>query len=257
MKISQVAVQLYTLRDFCQTAEALADTARKVRAIGYESVQVSGIGPIAPAEVRGIFEAAGLTICATHESGEVLRKDVGKAIENLRAYGATLTAYPYPAGVDFSSAADVDSLISDLDRSGAVMREAGLRLGYHNHGTEFAKVGASTLLDLIRERTAPENLFFELDTYWVQYGGCNPVDWIRKVHGRLPAIHMKDYGFSSTTNQPVFAEIGSGNLDFPAIVRAAEDAGCQWFIVEQDSCPGDPFESIRKSFDYIAAELVS
>jgi sugar phosphate isomerase/epimerase len=64
---------------------------------------------------------------------------------------------------------------------------------------------------------------------------------------RLPVLRCKDYGFG-TNNQPYFAEIGYGNLDFPAIVAAADAAGCEWFVVEQDTCPRDPFVSLEKSY---------
>ena len=81
-------------------------------------------------------------------------------------------------------------------------------------------------------------------------GGGDPVAWCEKLRGRLPFIHLKDYGFTAA-NQPVFAEIGAGNLDWPRLIAAAERAGCEWFIVEQDVCPGDPFDSLRRSFEYL------
>src|SRR4051812_35884852 len=101
MKLSQVAIQLYTLRDFCKTAADLATTAKKVRAIGYTAVQISGVGPIPEAEIVAIMKAEGLTICATHENGQTILDEPEKVIARLRALGTTLTAYPYPAGVDF------------------------------------------------------------------------------------------------------------------------------------------------------------
>src|ERR1039457_6688456 len=101
MKISQVAVTLYTVRDFCKTAADLAVTARKIRTIGYEAVQLSGLGPIPPEEIVGIMAGEGLTICATHEPGAVILDQPEKAIETLQKLGCRLTAYPYPQGIDF------------------------------------------------------------------------------------------------------------------------------------------------------------
>ena len=256
MKLQQVAAQFYTLREFCKTPADLAESARKVRAIGYQAVQVSGIGPIPAEEVRRIFDGEGLVICATHEPSDVIRKEPAKAIEVLKALGCIHTAYPFPAGVNFADPVSVNSLIDDLSRAGAALAAAGCVLSYHNHAIEFIRVGGKTILETIYERTDPRHLQGEPDTYWVQYGGADPVAWCRKLKGRLPLIHLKDYGFTPE-NKPTFAEVGNGNLDFPAIVAAAEESGCEWFIVEQDTCPGDPFDSLRMSFEYIKSHLVS
>jgi len=248
VKPNQIAVQLYTVRDFCNSSADLAQTAKKLRAIGYEAAQASGIsGEISPSEIRSILSDAGITICATHESSDLIRTNPLKVVERLKEMGVCHTAYPYPAEVDFSDSAAVKAMVSDLDASGAVLREHGCTLSYHNHAIEFLRIGGETLMDYIARATSPKNLQFELDTYWVQFGGGSPVEWCKKAAGRLPVLHCKDYGFGSN-NQPFYAEIGYGNLDFPAIVAAADAAGCEWFVVEQDTCPGDPFVSLEKSY---------
>ena len=143
MKIEQVAVQLYTLRDFCKTAADYADALRKVREMGYKAIQISGVGPIPAAELRTIAEAEGLVICATHESGETILNEPAKVVAQLAALGTKYTAYPYPAGVDFSDPSHVENLIAKLDAAGAVLRAAGQVLTYHNHANEFFRVAAS------------------------------------------------------------------------------------------------------------------
>lgn len=248
MKISQIAAQLYTVRDFCTSATALAETAKKLRAIGYEAAQVSGVsGDIPAAEIKKILSDEGIKICATHESGDLIRNNPLAVVERLKTLDVVHTAYPYPSGVNFADAAAVNAMISDLDAAGAVLRENGCVLSYHNHAIEFIKIGDEVLMDYIARATSPENLKFELDTYWVQFGGADPVEWCRKAAGRMPVLHCKDYSFE-TDNKPHFAEIGYGNLNFPAIVAAADAGGCEWFVVEQDSCPGDPFVSLEKSY---------
>ena len=255
MKIEQVALQLYTLRDFCKTAADYAATLKRVRAIGYQAVQISGVGPIPLAELRSITEGEGLVICATHESSATILDDPAAIVERLAALGTKYTAYPYPAGIDFSDPAHVDNLIAKLDAAGAVLRKAGQVLCYHNHANEFCRVNGKPLLEHIYDRTSPENLKGEPDTFWVQAGGGDPVAWCAKLKGRLPLLHLKDYGVNAK-GERYFAEIGHGNLDFKAIVATAEAGGCEWYIVEQDTTPGDPFESVKMSFDYIKANLV-
>lgn len=256
MKISQVAAQLYTLREFTKTSTDLATTARKVREIGYEAVQVSGIGPIPNDEIKRIFDGEGLVICATHEPSNIIRENPAAVVDTLNELDCRHTAYPYPSDVDFSDPVSVDALVGDLDSAGATLAAAGQTLSYHNHAIEFLRVDGKTIFESIFNRTDPANLKVEPDTYWIQYGGANPVDWCRRLAGRLPLIHLKDYIFTAE-NKPAFGEVGYGNLDFPAIITAAEAGGCEWFIVEQDVCPGDPFDSLRKSFDHIKSNLVS
>lgn len=255
MKRNQVAAILYTLREFCKTAADLETTLHKVRAIGFEAVQVSGIGPIPPAEVRALLDKAGLRCCATHENSQQLRENPAAVVDKLRTLGCSITAYPFPAGVDFSDPTTVQALIRDLNAAGKVLHDAGITLCYHNHAHEFFRTAdGSIILDHIFAETDPRYLAAELDTYWIQAGGRNPIAYISQFNGRLPGLHMKDYAVDPS-GKPFFAEIGYGNLDFPAIIAAAEAAGCQWFIVEQDVCPGDPFDSLRKSWDYISSKL--
>ena len=256
MKSNQVAIQLYTLRDHCKTAADLAVTARKVREIGYTAVQVSGVGPIPEEEIANILRNEGLVLCATHEGSQIILDEPQRIIDRLGKLGCNLTAYPYPGGVDFQNPEHIETLVTKLDAAGAVLRAAGITLGYHNHGIEFVKQDGRTILDIIYSRTRPENLVAELDTYWVQYGGGDVVDWCQKLAGRLPFIHLKDYGFTHE-HKPTYCEIGAGNLRFDKIVAEAEKSGCKWFIVEQDKTPGDPFDSIKQSFEYIKANLVS
>ncbi len=253
MTIDQIAIQFYTLRDHLKTPKDFAESCRKVAAIGYRAVQISGVDyrAIPPANIARICADHGLTICATHEDGNTILECPQQVIDTLGAMGANLTAYPYPAGFDLSSEESVATLISKLDAAGATLAAAGITLTYHNHHHEFQKLNGRIILELLYDSTSPGHLQGEPDTYWIQYGGGNPVAWCKRLAGRLPIIHLKDYRINAQAT-PEFCEVGQGNLDIPAIIAEAELAGCQWFTVEQDTCPGDPFDSIRASFDFLA-----
>ena len=252
MKIAQVAAQMYTVRDFAKTPADIAKTLKKIRAIGYEAVQVSGVGPIEPAELKAMLDGEGLICCATHE-GNILTEPE-KVVEKLSKLGCKYTAYPYPGGVKFDTLDDVKALARQLNQAGKILADGGKVLAYHNHHIEFRKVDGRIVLDVIYQETDPRYLKGEIDTYWVQFGGGDPVAWCEKLRKRLPLLHMKDYGVNKE-NQVVYGEIGSGNLDWKRLVKAAEKSGCQRFIVEQDTCPKDPFESLKISFDYIKENL--
>lgn len=256
MKLTQVAAQLYTLRDFLKTPDEIAASLKKVREIGYTAVQVSGMGPIPEADLLTILDGEGLTLCATHEPSVTILNEPEKAVERLKKLNCRYTAYPYPVDIKFDEPASFDSLIERLNRAGKLFAENDLVLTYHNHNHEFVKIGGKRALDLIYERTNPKWVQAELDTYWVHLGGCECSGYCRSLKGRLPLLHLKDYQTTPGLT-PHFAEIGNGNLPFKEIIAAAEESGCQWFIVEQDTCPGDPFDSLRQSFNYIKTHLVS
>ncbi len=250
MKTSQIAAQLYTCRDLLQTPADIARTLHRLRQAGYEAVQVSGMGPIPEEELVRILAGEGLVCCATHESSAVIRENPQAVVERLAKLGCRYTAYPFPQGVDMGDRASVMQLAADLDRAGAVLRAAGQVLCYHNHQHEFRKMDGRTVLELILDATRPENLQGEIDTYWVQFGGGDSAAWCERLAGRLPLIHLKDYMIDAE-NKPVYCEIGAGNLDFPGIVAAAEKSGCEWFIIEQDTCPGDPVDSLATSLGWL------
>lgn len=255
MKPDQIAAQLYTLRDYIQKPADIAKTLKQVREIGYTAVQISGMGPIDESEMVKILNGEGLTCCATHEPGAKILLQPEAIIDRLNKLNCIYTAYPYPSDIRFDSLSDVKALAAGLNNAGKALYEAGKVLCYHNHQIEFRKFDGRTALDIIYSETDPKYLQGEIDTYWVQYGGGDPIQWCKKLHGRLPLLHLKDY-MITPDNQPTFTEIGNGNLDWPAIISTAESAGCEWFIVEQDTCPGDPFDSLKISLEYLK-ELVA
>ena len=257
MKLTQVAAQLYTVREHCKTAADLAVSLQKVAGIGYPAVQLSGLGPIPDEEVVALCRQHKLTICATHEKGDWILDKPQEVVAKLKKLGCRHTAYPYPGGVKFDTLDDVKALAGKLNAAGKVLAEAGLCLSYHNHHIEFRKVAGKTVLEWIYELTDARYLQGEPDTYWVQTGGGEPTDWCNRLKGRLPLLHLKDYIVLPPDNKTTMAEIGNGNLNWKSIVKAADAAGCEWFIVEQDTCPGDPFASLKQSFDYIKANLCS
>ena len=247
MNINQIAIQLWTLRDYCQTAADLAATCKKLRAMGFSAIELGGLGPIPLPEVRSIADGEGLAITSMY----VGIKEPEKAIQDLNTIGAS---YAMTSVGQCPAPADLDRWLADLEVAGPVFEKAGKTLCYHNHAHEFFRLDGKPFLQTIYERANPAYLQAELDTYWVQIGGGNPVQWCERLKNRLPLLHMKDFAVA-LDGTARFAEVGHGTLDFKAIVAAASE--CRWYIVEQDECYGnDPFDSVCKSIEYIKANLV-
>jgi sugar phosphate isomerase/epimerase len=260
MKMNQVAVQLYSIRDYLKTPDMIAKSLHRIREIGYQSVELAGLGPMADKDLRGILDTEGLACLSSHEPGEQLFNDTARIIDRLRTLGCPIAVYPYPAGVSFETTQDVKSFALQLEKAGRALAEARIELLYHNHNIEFKRVDGAFILDTIFDSVPRNCLGSELDTYWVQAGGDSPTRWCGKLKGRLSILHMKDFGLQEHYEgvpSSVFKEIGSGNLDWKEIIHAAEKAGCRKFVVEQDAnwMDNDPFTSLRTSFDFIREHL--
>ena len=197
MKINQVAAQLYTVRDFAKTPAEIAATLKKIRAIGYESVQLSGLGPMDEKDLVALLKDVGLTCCATHEDGNMILNEPQSVVEKLKKLGCNLTAYAWPGRHQVRHAAGSERLRARLNAAGKVLHEAGQVLCYHNHQIEFRRLSGKPILEILFEETDPRYLLGEPDTYWVQNGGGDPVAWCNRLKGRLPILHMKDYTVNS------------------------------------------------------------
>jgi sugar phosphate isomerase/epimerase len=127
------------------------------------------------------------------------------------------------------------------NRIGEKCKTAGIRFGYHNHSFEFAKIENEIMYDYMLKNTDANNVFFQMDVYWVVRGGCSPVDYFKKYPGRFEILHLKDN-----------KELGeSGMVGFDAIFGNSKVAGTNYFIVEVEKYNFTPIESVRKSLLYL------
>ena len=173
-------------------------------------------------------------------------------IARLKAINCKYTAYPWPHIVPATHDGAVD-MAKKLNASAEKMTAAGLGLCYHNHAIEFQRIDGELLLD-IYYNNAPA-LLGEIDTFWVQAGGGNPVEWVKKLAGRMPLLHLKEFAVSG--NDKRMSYIGGGNLDWKNIIAAGEAGGVEYYIVEQDDCNGMcPFEALKRSYDYLTENFV-
>ncbi len=242
-----LAAQLYTLREYTQTAGDFAESMRKVREMGYTAVQVSGIGPISPKEVKHIVLENGLDICITHIGFDLLIGDLPAVIEEHHLWNCRHVAVgSMPANYRDAGEEGFRTFAKEATEVGRKLHDAGLTFSYHNHSFEFERFGKQTGLDILYAESDPRYLQAELDTYWVQHGGGDPAQWIRRMKGRMPVVHLKDMVI--VHGQQAMAEIGEGNLNWPAILDACREAKVEWYAVEQDICRRDPFESLAISY---------
>ncbi|MGQ9524520.1 MAG: sugar phosphate isomerase/epimerase family protein [Armatimonadota bacterium] len=244
MSQTRLAAQMYTLRELTRTPADIAETMKKVSAIGYRAVQLSALGEIDTRKLKTILDGEGLQVCATHVGYERLRDDLPAVIEEHLLLGCRHIAIGSMPG-EFRSEEGYVRFAREASEVAAKLAEAGFVFGYHNHSFELERYGSRTGLDILFEESDPNVFTMEIDTYWIQHGGGDPAAWIRRAVGRIPLVHLKDMGI--VDGKQVMAEVGEGNLNWPAILEACRASGVEWYIVEQDTCRRDPFESLAIS----------
>ncbi|NQU40475.1 MAG: sugar phosphate isomerase/epimerase [Lentisphaerae bacterium] len=229
-----IGAQLYTLRETLKTPDAIATTLKQVADIGYTSVQVSGIGEIEPSELVKMTDGNGLTIGATHMGWTQFQNELDHVIETHKTWKCSHAAIGGLPG-EYSSMDGIKRFIEELAPIAERLAAEGMDFSYHNHSHELVKYDGTTWLERLYTQAPPEMLKAEIDTYWIQHGGGDPAQWLRDCAGREPVIHIKDMIITPEREQR-FSEIGEGNLNWPAILAAAELGGVEFMMVEEDNC---------------------
>ena len=240
----RIGAQLYTVRELCRDAKGLDTTLERLAGIGYKTLQVSGIGPIPAEEIKAICDSHGMEIICTHRSLE----DYETRMDEMIAFHKTLGVKLPGIGSMFSlcevkTAEEARAQIERLNVIARRLKQEGMTFCYHNHAFEFAKLDGRYLMDYLLEYGEFD---FILDVYWLAYAGQDPAAFIRRIGSRAKIIHFKDLKMKGNTS--VFGEVMEGNLDWDAIISASDEAGALAAMVEQDTCDGDPVESMAVSY---------
>lgn len=239
----KIGAQLYTVRDFCKNLSDFEETLQRVADMGYQYVQVSGTCDYEPLWLKGALDRAGLKCVLTHIPPERIAQNTSEVIADHDVFACKNIGIGYYE----VHKEGVEAFYQRFGSAGALLNKHGKRLCYHNHDQEFIRLGDRTVLELLAERFAPEELCFTPDTYWIQAGGGDPAQWIRRLGGRVPCVHLKDMAYGRK-----MAALGTGNLNMDGALAACEDAGTEYLLVEQDDCNGaDPFACLKISYDFL------
>ncbi len=247
-----IVLQLYTVRDAMQTPAEVVESLRKVADIGYTTVESAGLADMSPADFRKACEDAGLEIISNHASWEEMRDNPNTVIESVNALGAKFVASGSPG--EYHSAEGYAKFARQSSEIGKKLAGAGITYMYHNHAHEYTLFDGRTAMEIMEEAGDPAYFKFQLDVHWVQRGGASPVAWINRLAGRLATLHCKDMSVTPKS-EPLFEPVGAGNLDWPAIIEAAQAAEVGYYIVEQDICQLDCFESAAISYNNLKSWL--
>ncbi len=187
---------------------------------------------------------AGLRVAGSHESLESLRADAAAVVDRVATVGGDRIVVPSLPEADRATPDQVRRTAEELASLASKAAEQGIRFGYHNHAFEFARLDGTCVWDILIE-SLPAEVEIELDVYWAAFAGEDPVARIRGLGDRVRLLHMKDLADGRGDAPP-----GEGTLPFPEIVKAAREAGVEWYIVEQDE-PRDPIPDATRGLRYL------
>jgi sugar phosphate isomerase/epimerase len=266
-KKSYIGLQLYTVRDAMQKDSA--GTLAKIAALGFNSVEgatYTGSQKFYGLDAKGfssLLKQNGLIIPSSHyrlgqENTNGIVKGTmlyewDKAVDDAAEAGIKYMVCAYLSAVERGGLDHYKYIAEQLNKAAERCKKAGIQMCYHNHDFEFEKLEGQFPYDVLLDNTDKDLVKMEMDIYWIFKAGQDPVALFNKHPRRFPLWHVKDM---DNTPQKAFTEVGNGVIDFKKVFAQADKAGMKYFFVEQDKCPGSPFDSITQSIQYIKKNLI-
>lgn len=248
--IAPIGLQLYSVREAAQVD--FKSTIQKVAEIGYVGVEVAGFPGITVENAVRLFQELNLTIISAHLPAPIGENEK-QVLETMDALQCSRLVVPWQPKEGFTTREGIQKICENLNEASLVGNAHGFSVGYHNHWWE-----AETIIDgkpayEVMLEYLNDEVFFQVDTYWMQVGGLSAVDVIKKLGKRAPLLHIKDG--PGKKDQPMVAA-GDGIMDVKAVVGASGGVA-EWLIVELDSCATDMMEAVTKSYRYLTQEKLA
>lgn len=235
-----VGLQLYSLRaEFTKNVPAAIE---KVKGFGFRDVELAGTYGLSPETFLGMLKAAGLNPVAGHFGFDRYEKDPEAVAKEAKALGLKFAGTAWiPHKGDFTEA-DARNAAAVFNKAGEVLKKHGIQFYYHVHGFEFQKHADGTLFDLMMQLTKPEFVAYQMDVLWVVFPGQDPVALLQKYGSRWQLMHVKDLkkgvktgSLAGGTDVANDVAIGTGQMDWPAILKAAQKVGVKHYFIEDES----------------------
>ncbi len=239
-----LAIQNYTLRHLME--EDFFGTLKAVRDLGIEYCELAGTGKYSAAEVREGLEKIGMRAIGAHVGFDPDNTDVEKAVSDAKILGYHYIVCPWVSQDKIAKGWEYLGRAFEQIAQGIAAK--GLQFAYHNHDFEFKADPKGRIgMEVFYENADPGLVQAELDLCWVQHGGQDPVAWLKKMHARVPLVHLKD--LCPTASHPDCAP-GDGILDWDAILPACEAAGVEYGVIEIDQ-PENGLEDVERAVKFL------
>ena len=245
-KLTKIGVQLYTVR--AEMAKDFDGSLKKIAELGYKEVEFAGYYNRTPQQIKALLTQLGLDAPSAHIPLADLRNNLTKTIEGAKVMGHRYIVCPFLMPNERKTLDQYKELFATLNKAGAECKKAGIQLAYHNHDFEFTPIDGKVPYDLMLAETDKNLVKMELDLYWIVKANQDPLAYMKKHPDRFALFHVKD--LDKTPNRGI-TEVGHGVIDFKTIFAKAPKGAIKHYLVEQDVCPGSPFDSLKFSIDYL------
>ena len=246
----KLGAQFYSLRTECTTPEGIYNSFRKVKEIGYEIVQISGVCDIEAEQLKSFSDEFNLPITCTHKAYDSIVNDTENLIKYHQIIGCPVIGLGGMPGDMRGSVEAVRSFIKSMKEPIKKIQAAGLNFGYHNHAFEFEALEGTNIFEILFEEL-PEAHFIQ-DVYWTKFAGADTLAVLEKIAAanRMTNIHFKDM---KTEPAGPICPCGEGVTDFRPIAKLCKKYGIENILVEQDNAPdlGDVFLQMKSSYEHL------
>jgi sugar phosphate isomerase/epimerase len=235
-----VGLQLYSLRE--QFKKDVPGTLDEVKRFGIKYAELAGTYGMPPEKFKAELAQRGIEAVSGHFPYEKYRDDVESIAKEAEALGlkyAGCAWIPHQGDFDEKTCREAASV---FNHAGEVLSKHGIKFFYHTHGYEFQKHGDGTLFDLLMNETKPQFVSYQMDIFWIVHPGQDPAKLLEKYKGRWALMHLKDMRKGTPTglltgSSPVTNDValGTGQMDIPAILKAAKKVGVKWYFIEDES----------------------
>ena len=256
-KKKDIAIQLYSVRDIINNGTDLNVVLKNLAQMGYTSIEAANYdnGKFygkTPEEFKNAVEKAGMKVLSSHCSRGLSDKEVasGDFSESLKWWDQSIAAHK-AAGMKYivNPGIGVPKTMKEMrmycdyfNTVGYKTAAASIAFGYHNHAFEFRKIGDQLIYDFLLDNVSPNHVFFEMDVYWVQEGGGDPVAYLKNRPSQFKAIHIEDekeIGARGKMNfKPIFDQMYANNVK-------------DWYVEVEQYTNNDPVASVQQSYDFL------
>lgn len=239
--MNKTGLQMYTLREYIQ--DNIESTLTEVKDIGYESIQLAGGIELMESTAKAA-KNIGIPVIGIMANINLCETESDKLFNILKSCNAT----DIGIGTGAVTYNEVMEFVDRANKFAEIASKEGFTLSYHNHSHEFIRTeNGQTVLEIYKKNL--NNIFFMLDTYWIQHGGADVRKTIEDFKGKVKILHLKD--MIRVQEGQTFAPVGYGNLYFEGIIKTAKECGIENFFVEQDICYENPMVCIEKSYNFL------
>jgi sugar phosphate isomerase/epimerase len=235
-----LGLQLYSLRaDFTKNVDMGLDL---TKGFGFKDVELAGTYNLTPEQLREKLKERGLNPISGHFPYAKFKSDPESIAKDAKALGLKYAGCAWADHKDDYDLAEAKETVEVFNNAGKVLAKHGIQFFYHCHGFEFAPNGSETFMDYLIKNTDPKHVAYEMDVFWVVHPGHDPVKWLEKYPGRWELMHVKDMRkgtetgkFTGGTDVKNDVAIGTGLMDWPAILKAAKKSGVKYYFIEDES----------------------